>query len=63
MGIREAAFNEQNKRIKESISCRKLADVRRFINKRLNYLENKTIKDIQIELYAEFNDRKWEDYE
>lgn len=61
MGIREFAYKEESKQIDVSIKCKKLADVRRFINRHLNYLENKGINEINLRLFADFNDKKWEE--
>jgi len=61
MGIKEYGYEKQSKKINESIECKKLSDVRRFINKRLNYLENKAINNLKLELFADFNDKKWEE--
>lgn len=61
MGIREAAYREQSKKLDMTIECNKLSDARRFINKHLNYLENKAINGIKLTLFADFNDKKWEE--
>lgn len=61
MGIREASYKEQSKKINESLECKKLSDARRFINSRLNYLEKKAINELKITLFSDFNDKKWEE--
>lgn len=61
MGIREASYKEESKKLNESLECKKLSDARRFINSRLNYLEKKAINELKITLFSDFNDRKWEE--
>lgn len=61
MGIRESYYKEQSKKMDLSIECKKLSDARRFINRHLNYLENKAINNIKLSLFADFNDKKWEE--
>lgn len=61
MGIRKEAYEKQSKQLETNLKCKKISDARRFINRHLNYLENKAINDIKISLFADFNDRKWEE--
>lgn len=61
MGIRETNYKENSKILDMSLNCKKLSDARRFTNRQLNYLENKTINDIKISIFANFNDKKWEE--
>lgn len=61
MGIREASYKEESKKLNESLECKKLSDARRFINSRLNYLEKKAINELKITLFSDFNDKKYEE--
>lgn len=61
MGIKELGYRELEKEIEASITCRKLSDAKRFVNKQLNYLENKTVNKMKISIIVSFNDKKWEE--
>ena len=61
MGIREYTYKEQSKILEVSLNCKTKSDAQRFINKHLNYLEKKAINNIKITLFADFNDKKWEE--
>lgn len=61
MGIREWGYKEESKEINCGIKCKKISDVRRFINKQLNYLDKKEINEIKISMEVNFNDKKMEE--
>lgn len=62
MGIKEWAYEQDSKKLDMNLKCRKIADARRFINKQINYLENKAINELKISIYADFNDKKFDEY-
>ena len=61
MGIREAEYNRQSKEQETAIICNKISDARRFFNKNINYFDKKAINKIKINIYINYNDRKFED--
>ncbi|MBQ9280132.1 MAG: hypothetical protein IJ215_03705 [Clostridia bacterium] len=61
MGIRESAYQQQAKRMDATLECKKISDARRFINKQINYLEKKAINNMKVQIFADFNDKKFED--
>lgn len=62
MGIREAERQHQEKTIKSKYKCIKVSDARRFINKHLNYLDEKYINNIIITIESTYNDKEWRNY-